>query len=56
MNDEKKPSEGKTSADDNVSNNAHYSKDGELTREDDRDRNKSTDDWNAEKSRTGRNK
>lgn len=56
MNNEKRPSEGTTSSDDNVSNNAHYEKDGKITREDDRDRNNSTDDWNAEKSRTGRNK
>lgn len=56
MDTEKKPSEGKTSADDNVSNNAHYSKDGKITREDDRDRHNSTDDWHAENNRSGRNK
>ena len=56
MDTKKRPSEGTTSADDNVSNNAHYLKDGKITREDDRDRHNSADDWNAEKSRTGRNK
>lgn len=56
MNDKKNTSEGKTLANDNVSNNAHYSKDGKITREDDRDRNKSMDDWNAEQNRSGRNK
>jgi hypothetical protein len=56
MDNKKKPSEGTTSADDNVSNNAQYAKDGEITRDDDRDRNNSADDWNAEQSRTGRNK
>ena len=56
MNNEKKTSEGKTLADDNVSNNAHYSKDGKITREDDRDRHNSADDWNAEHNRSGRNK
>lgn len=56
MDTEKNPSQGRTSADDNVSNNAHYSKDGEITREDDRDRHNSTDDWNAENNRSGRNK
>lgn len=43
-------------ADDNVSNNAHYSESGEITREDERDRKKSSDDWNAERNRTGRHK
>ena len=56
MNSDKKPSEGTTSADDNVSNNVTYSESGEITREDERDRNDSTADWNAEDSRTGRNK
>ncbi|WP_181369443.1 hypothetical protein [Flavobacterium album] len=56
MNHDKKPSEGTTSADDNVNNNAHYSGSGEITRDDERDRNDSTEDWDAEDSRTGRNK
>lgn len=56
MNDDKNQNEGKTSADDNVGNNAHYDKDGNITRDDDRDRNNSADDWDTEKSRTGRNK
>lgn len=56
MNNDKKPSEGTISSDDNVSNNAHYTKDGKITRNDDRDRNNSSEDWNAEKNRTGRNK
>ena len=51
-----KKEEGKTSADDNVNNNAHYSEDGEVTRPDDRDRHPGPDDWDAEKSRTGRHK
>lgn len=53
---DKKPSKRTTSADDNVSNNAHYTGSGEITRDDERDRNDSTEDWNAEDSRTGRNK
>lgn len=56
MNDEKRGSGGTSSADDNVSNNAHYSESGKITRDDERDRNNSADDWNAEDSRTGRNK
>ena len=56
MSTDKKNDEGKTSADDNLNNNAHYSKDGEITREDDRDCHNSADEWDAEKSRTGRNK
>ena len=53
--DKDKP-KGTTSADDNVNNNAHYSESGEITRDDERDRKNSRDDWNAEDSRTGRNK
>ncbi len=56
MHPDKKPSEDTTSSDDNVSNNAHYSEAGEITRDDERDRSDSTEDWNAEDSRTGRNK
>jgi hypothetical protein len=52
--DKKTP--GTTSADDKVDNNAHYSESGEITRDDERDRHNSTDEWNAEDSRTGRNK
>jgi len=53
---DKKPSEGTTSADDNVNNNIHIDKNGNVIREDDRDRHDSSTDWNAEESRTGRNK
>ncbi|WP_154657757.1 hypothetical protein [Flavobacterium subsaxonicum] len=53
---DKKPSEGTTSADDNVNNNIHIDKNGNVTREDDRDRHDSSTEWNAEESRTGRNK
>lgn len=56
MNTDKKPSEGTTSADDNVDHNAHYNTNGEITRDEERDRKDSTEDWNAEDSRTGRNK
>ena len=56
MNTDKKNDDGKTSSDDNLNNNAHYSKDGEITREDDRDKHPDAFDWDAEKSRTGRNK
>jgi len=56
MNSDKKQEDHTTSADDNVSNNAHYSELGEITREDDRDKKDSTQDWNAEDSRTGRHK
>lgn len=56
MQHDKKPSEGTTSADDNVSNNAHYTESGEIIRDDERDRHDSSEEWNAEDSRTGRNK
>lgn len=56
MYNDKKQEDRTTSADDNVGNNAHYSKSGEITREDDRDKKDSTQDWNAEESRTGRHK
>jgi len=56
MSVDKKPSQGTTSADDNVNNNIRTDKDGNLTRVDDRDRNDSTTDWDAEQSRTGRHK
>jgi hypothetical protein len=56
MNDDKQIPGNATSADDNVSNNAEYDKNGTIKRTDDRDRNDSTEDWNAELSRTGRNK
>jgi hypothetical protein len=51
-----KENKGKTTADDNVDHSARYSGSGEITRDDERDRNDSKDDWNAEDSRTGRNK
>jgi YD repeat-containing protein len=52
-----KPSEnGVTNADDNVNNNVRYDKDGNLVRIDDRDKKDSTEDWDAELSRTGRHK
>ncbi len=44
------------STDDNMNNQAHYSKNGDVTRDDDRDKNKPDEDWDAEKSRTGRHK
>jgi len=56
MHNDKQNNDNTTSADDNVSNNAHYSESGEITREDDRDKKDSTQDWNAEESRTGRHK
>ena len=56
MQSEKKPSEQVNSADDNVSNNARYSESGEITREDERDKKDSAEDWNAEDSRTGHHK
>ncbi len=45
-----------TQADDNVSHNAHYDSNGEPNQFDERDRKDSTEEWNAEHSRTGRNK
>ncbi|WP_162926942.1 hypothetical protein [Flavobacterium psychrotrophum] len=56
MNKDKTNNQGIISADDNVNNNARYDKNGNITREDERDRHDSTEDWNAEDSRTGRNK
>ena len=56
MDNDKTNTTGTTSADDNVGNNARYDKNGQITREDERDRHDSSDDWNAEDSRTGRNK
>ncbi|MCO6149542.1 hypothetical protein [Flavobacterium sp. NRK1] len=56
MKDDKKPSESRITADDNMSNNAHYTKSGKVVREDERDQNDSSEEWNAEKSRTSRNK
>ena len=55
MDKEIKPTE-KTDANDNVSHNAHYDKKNEPNQFDERDRNDSTEDWNAEQSRTGRHK
>lgn len=43
-------------AEDNVNNNARYSESGEITREDNRDKKNSIDDWDAEHNRTGRHK
>lgn len=51
-----KPNKGTTSTNDNVNNQARYDKNGNITRQDSRDRHNSADDWNAEESRTGRNK
>lgn len=48
--------DGKTLTNDNMSNNAHYDKNGKITRTDDRDKKSPDEDWDAEKSRTGRNK
>ncbi len=47
---------GRTTADDKVDNSARYSDSGEITRQDERDKKDSKNDWNAEHSRTGRNK
>lgn len=47
---------GITTADDKVDNSARYSDSGKITRQDERDQKDSKDDWNAEHSRTGRNK
>ena len=47
---------GTTTADDNVDHSARYSASGEITRDDERDKNDSKNDWNTEDSRTGRNK
>ena len=47
---------GVTSADDNVDHSAHYDEKGEIIRDDERDRKDSSNEWNAEDSRTGRNK
>jgi len=47
---------GSTTADDNVSNNAEYDTNGNIKRTDDRDKKDSTEDWNAELSRTGRHR
>ena len=47
---------GVTSADDNVDHSARYAEEGEITRDDERDRKDSTRDWNAEDSRTDRHK
>ncbi|MCR5862619.1 hypothetical protein LRS05_16755 [Flavobacterium sp. J372] len=56
MKDNKNNNPGTRSADDKVDNNAHYDDKGKITRDDERDRKNSSDDWNAEDSRTGRNK
>ena len=53
---DKKPSESTRSADDNVDHSARYDKDGNISRDDERDRKDSTEQWNAEDSRTGRDK
>jgi hypothetical protein len=55
MQSDKNP-KGRTSADDNMGNNAEYDKNGNISRTDDRDRHNSADDWNTELSRTGRHK
>lgn len=56
MNADKKPVEGTIKADDNTDHNAHYTKSGEVYRDEERDQTDSTEQWNAEDSRTGRNK
>ena len=53
---DKQKSDGTTQANDNVNNNAHYDANGNIFREDDRDRKDSTSDWDAEESRTGRHR
>ncbi|MFL9843431.1 hypothetical protein [Flavobacterium rhizosphaerae] len=47
---------GTTQANDNVNNNVHYDAEGNITREDERDAKDSTNDWNAEESRTSRHR
>lgn len=56
MKDDKKQPQRNIDSDDNVSHNAHYDKSGEPSQFDERDLNKSSEEWDAEKSRTGRNK
>lgn len=46
----------KLQANDDVSHNAHYEKTDEPVQLDERDQKDSTEDWNAEQSRTGRHK
>jgi hypothetical protein len=46
----------KIQANDDVSQNAHYEENNGPEQLDERDRNDSTEDWNAEQSRTGRHK
>ena len=53
---DKKTHTEKTQANDDVSHNAHYDKKGRPSQFDERDQNDSTEDWNAEQSRTGRHK
>ena len=47
---------GKTQANDDVSHNAHYEETDRPSQLDTRDEKDSTEDWNAEKSRTSRHK
>lgn len=53
---DKKTHTDTTQANDNVSHNAHYGENGEPNQFDERDRKDSTEEWNAEHSRTSRNK
>lgn len=55
MDKDSKPTE-KTVANDNVSHNAHYDRKDNPEKFDERDLKDSTEDWNAEQSRTGRHK
>lgn len=54
--EDKKVNNEKLQANDDVSHNAHYEKTDEPVQLDERDQNDSTEDWNAEQSRTGRHK
>lgn len=56
MDKDKKTHTEKSQANDDVSHNAHYEIDGKPEQFDERDEKDSTDDWNAEQSRTGRHK
>ncbi|MXN90712.1 hypothetical protein GR160_05690 [Flavobacterium sp. Sd200] len=56
MNTDKKTPHATTSTNDNVNNNVHYNKLGQVVRPDFRDRRDSTTDWNAEGSRSSRHK
>ncbi len=53
---EKKEKNTQIQANDDVSHNAHYDNEGKPSQLDERDKKDSTEDWDAEKSKTGRHK